>query len=322
MENQNEKSPLTRSITNGRLSMPEGEKDSAARESREQSPEPAHQWREERKIRFEHWLQYGSDRLDDAWVSICPHAHSQEIEPMLLSEVVQAIRTGGPIAVTTRWDRKNIYLDDNQAKVRELYQLGQEEADMLNRSRIERLLVEKGLKAESRVDRRTTKQPKSNVDFFYYRSLWVDGVRRNIPKGIVYHCPDATGEARADDAKKWTPGVTLAGLCLGLRNMKYVVRYTGLFPINVGEMDWYGDPEDAIKHPSVRLVFTSITGTGLCICASGPVARDPDEYKKLYKKISTELCHDLDVESKANEASFDPARLTFLPYDEDVFFQA
>lgn len=300
----------------------EGGKASAVRETREQRRERGQRQREGRKARFEHWLENGSDKLDDAWVSICPHAQSHEVEPMLISDVVEAIGTGGPIRVMTSRGRKDIYLDDNQTKVRDLFQCGCEEARILNRPRIQRLLAEMGLVTDPDTVGVEVEQPKGNVKLFYISSLIVDGASHPVRQRVVYHQPHVLGKARANDAKKWTPGVTLAALCLGLRNMQYVARYTGLYPLDLDDTSDVPDlAERAVKHPCVRLVFTSITGSGLRVCALGPVARDPEEYKKMYQKISDKLCRELGVESKADESTFDPARLTFLPYDEKIFFQ-
>lgn len=284
--------------------------------------ERARRQREERQAKYEHWLEQGSDRLDDAWVSICPYAQSHDVEPMLLTGVVEAIQTGGPIPVVGKWGTKDFFLDDNQAKVRRLYTVGCHEAETLNRPRIRRLLENLGLKVDLSHVRVLTEQPKENTKLFFVSALVVDGTSYPVRERIVYHIPQVLGKHRADDAKKATPGVTLAALCLGQRNMNYVGGFTGLYPLDLDDTADVPQLRSlAVEHPCVRLVFTSITGSGMRVCALGPVARDPEEYKKLYKNISEKLCREWGVESKADDSTYDPARLTFLPYDPQIFFQ-
>lgn len=271
---------------------------------------------------YYHWLECGSDDLNDAWVSLCPHAQNHNVRPYRLTEIIELIRTGDIITVEGKFRDQNISIEDNQAEVRRLYRIGCAEAGMLNLPRIQRLLAEMGLKEEPDRVQVEVEQPKENTKLFYINALVVAGVSHPVRQRVVYHVPHVLGKARADDAKKWTPGVTLAGLCLGQRNMNYVVRYTGLYPIDLDDTaDVPQLRSVAMQHPFVRLVFTSITGSGMRACASGPVARDPDEYTDLYKKISARVCRELGVESKADKATCDPARLTFLPYDPEVFFQ-
>jgi hypothetical protein len=284
--------------------------------------EPFRQQREERKIRLNHYIEHGSDRLEDVWISQCPRAESHEVESRQLVEVIDDIRTGGPVWVNTTWGDKRVNLEENQEKIRHLYRLGCDEAVMLNRPQIKRLLDELGLDADPAAVEVQTEQPKGNAKLFYVSGLTVNGVSHPVRQRVVYHIPHVLGKARANDTKKWTPGVTLAALCLSQRNMNYVARYSGLYPIDLDDtLDVPQLRRMAIEHPCVRIVFTSVTGSGMRVCALGPVARDPDEYKKFYKRISDKLCHEWKVESKADEATYDPARLTFLPYDPEIYFQ-
>ena len=104
--------------------------------------------REESDRKYVHWLEHGSDHLGDAWVSMCSHAATHAVEHKPLLEIVDAIRTGGPVTVPTQYGSKDINLAENQRRVRNLYKIGCEEADFLNRRNIAPLLKEMGIQAE------------------------------------------------------------------------------------------------------------------------------------------------------------------------------
>jgi hypothetical protein len=277
--------------------------------------------REERHARYLHWRELGSDLLEDAWVSVCPHAESHDVEPRMLTEVVEDIRTGGPIWVKTKWAEKQVRLDDNQDNVRRLFRLGCEEAFALNRPRISRLLKTLGLEADPATVEVQTEQPKGNTKLFYVSALVVAGVSHPIRERIVYHLPHVLGKARANDAKKWTPGVTLAGLFLGQRNKNFLAQATGLYPLDLDGIENLADVKANISQDkNVPIVFNSITGTGLRACVWGPVARDAEEYERFYRSIAERVCRTWGLEAKLDEATYDCSRLCFLPYDPEITF--
>ena len=277
----------------------------------------------ERLAAYEGWLEHGSDRLEDAWVSVCSYAEDHDVQPLPLVDVVKMIRTGGPIIVPTKWGHKEVWLDQNQEKVRQLYLTGRREAEMLNRTRIPQLAWEElGIDATMDQIEVRYEQPKENTKLYYIQALKINGHWRPIRQRVVYFVPQVLGKERANDTKKWTPGVTLAACCISRRHMHYVGRYTGLYPLDLDGTDDVPDlRRRAIAHPWVRLVFTSITGSGLRVCALGPAAKNADDYKSIYRRLSDRLCQQLGMQNKADDACHDPARLTFLPYDPEIFFQ-
>jgi hypothetical protein len=278
--------------------------------------------REERSIKYANWLEHGSDNLADAWVSVSPYAESHAVTHHPLTEIVEMICDGGPIIVPGKWRPREVSLDENQEHVRRLYELGCREAVVLNRPRIKTLLEKMGLRIGPETVEVQTEQPKGNEKLFYISALVVDGVSHPVRDRVVYHIPQVFGKMRANDAKKSTPGVTLAGLCLGQRNKAFMHRWTGLYPLDLdGIANLTEIKALVIKDSHVRLVFTSITGSGLRVCAAGPIARSPEEYERFYKLIAEKLCRVWGMESKSDETTYDPARLTFLPYDPEIFFQ-
>lgn len=277
--------------------------------------------REERSASYQRWLEHGSDRLEDAWVSICPRAESHDVEPRMLKEVIEDIRTGSTIWVKSKWGEKQVQLEENQDNVRRLFRLGCREAAALNRPRIAGLLESLGLEADPEAVEVQIEQPKGNTKLFNITALKLDGVIHPIRQQVVYHPPNVLGKARANDAKKWTPGVTFAGLFLGQRNKNYLARATGLYPLDLDGIENLAEIKGRISQDEhVPIVFTSISGTGLRVCVWGPVARDAAEYERLYKSIAERFCRIWRLETKLDEATYDCSRLCFLPYDPEITF--
>lgn len=194
--------------------------------------------RDERDARYLHWLEHGSNSLEDAWVSICPHAQSHDVEPLLLSEVVEAIRTGGAIEVRTNWGCKEINLAQNQKKIRNLFHAGEEEAELLNRKQVINLLYDLGLNVDlTSVETVLDEQSGGRANASLITSILIAGVKHPIREPVPYHQPQASGKARANDAKKWTPGVTLAGVFCGQRKKNNLYRTTGLYPLDLDGID-------------------------------------------------------------------------------------
>jgi hypothetical protein len=106
--------------------------------------------------------------------------------------------------VITRWGKdKEVNLLENQERIRNLYQLGCDEAALLNLSRIKRLIEELGLDVDPATVEVQTEQPKGNTKLFNVSALVIDGVSHPVRQKVVYHVPHVSGKARANDAGRY-----------------------------------------------------------------------------------------------------------------------
>jgi len=280
----------------------------------------------ERAADYEKWLERGSERLEHSWVSVCPYAESHDVKPYRLTEIVDLIRSGGSVAIETKWGEKNVNIAENQEKVRRLYTAGVREAQKINRLRIIRLLEQLGLSADPDAVAVIPLQPKGNEKLCFIEKVIVDGKEYDVRAkvgNVVFHRPHDLGKAKADEAKKRTPGVTLAGVFLPQRNKVHLIRATGLYPLDLDGVEKVEETRIRIREdPHAVVIFGSITGSGLRVCAFGPAARDADEYERLYKQIAAAKSKAWRLEAKIDKATFDCSRLTFLPYDPQISFDA
>ena len=81
------------------------------------------------KEQFKAWWEQGSDDLRDAWVSVCPLAGSHDVADFQVADIVEAIRTGGPVKVCSRDGARTVDLERAQHQIVRLYQAGGDEAN-------------------------------------------------------------------------------------------------------------------------------------------------------------------------------------------------
>ncbi|MEI8291877.1 MAG: BT4734/BF3469 family protein [Verrucomicrobiota bacterium] len=275
---------------------------------------------ENRKAKFDAWLENGSDDLRDACVSVCSNASTHEVQDFKLKEVVDAVMAGRVKVQSKYGGTVIVSLKEEQADVQRQYQQGVAEAEDLNKGTIRKIVEHLGLKVDVESVEPIIIQPKGNEKKFVITGIKVGSETHKAPDGYAYIKPEVLGKKKANAAKKEIPCVTFAGVFKPERNADYFVRSTGLYIL---DFDAVCNLATTLKHiradSNVAIAFISITGSGLKVCVRGPLARTSIEYSQIYACIAALKSKAWGLQTEVDQATKDCSRLCFLAYYPELY---
>ena len=269
---------------------------------------------------FATWLEHASDDLRDAWISVCPIAKDHSVMRFRLTNIVEYIRTGGPMKVITYGREREIDLKEKHADVVRRYRAGVGQARQINRLTMKKLIDALKLRADPEDVSPEITQPKGNEKRFIITAINWNGQRFPAPEGYVYKAPEVLGKKLADDAKKDIPAAIFAGYFKPDRNADNMVQSTGLFILDFDHVDNLERVAALIKKDvNVFLCFISITGSGLKVCVRGPATRNAVEYSAAYERIAAAKAKQWGLKAEIDRPTKDCSRLCFLSYDPNLY---
>lgn len=236
-------------------------------------------------------MEHGSDDLREAWVSVCAHAKTHDVEHVPLRHILDCIAGDATLAVARTkasgetW-RHDVDLVGLTERIRELFGAGVEAAHRINAKTFVRLLNELGLEADPEDVEPVVCQPKKSEKVFYLTVIRVNGAEYPVDKRVVYEDPETLGKRKCEDTKRQLPGVLFAAVFDPSRDKDFFRQHTELYPLDA---DHVAEPAAlrrlVSRHPSVFAAFLSATGNGLPILVRGPRVTDKDDYDDVYMRI-------------------------------------
>lgn len=125
----------------------------------------------------------------------------------------------------------------------------------------------------------------------------------------------------ADELKRKLPAFTVSGIFNTNRREEYLIKYYGLMTLDIDNLKDEEEvkriKEKICKIKYTKMAFISPSGLGIKIIVETNNT-NVEKHKEVYKELLNYYKQELDIEF--DEKTIDVARLCFISYDEEAYF--